>query len=76
MLLLVDSDKSHISIIIPRTATKKKTIQRNILKNIINKSRWNKKIVQVTPGRQEERNKGKRTRETNIKLIIKWLTQA
>lgn len=63
MLIPVDCDKSHMYIIVPRTNTKK-TIQRDMLKNTINRSRWNPK---QRTGRQEIGKEEQNSKETNRK---------
>lgn len=74
MLMPIDCNKSHMYIITPR-ATSKKTIQRDALKNIIIKSKWNPKKCSINT--QEGKKGGtevQETEETKRKQIITWKT--
>ena len=68
-MIPVDCDKSCMYIVIHR-ATTKKTIQTDILKNIIiNKSKWNPKNVHVTNNKaiKEKWRNEKQREQTKIK---------
>lgn len=70
-MILAHCDKSNMYFVISR-ATKMKTIQRNILKNIINKSKWNTKNYSSNTQEENNRETGMRIREnkheTNNKM--------
>lgn len=70
-LMPVDGEKSHASmyIIICRVTTKQ-TIQGDILKNAIHKSRWNPKECSSNP----KEGKRREAEKTNRQELIKWHT--
>ena len=67
MMIPVDSDKLYIKNVMPRATTKKVT-QRDTLKNITDKSKWNFLNVQSNPQAHRKKKTEKQTTE------IKWKT--